>query len=73
MDTNDSKNEEQVIRISEKVILTLREASAYSGVGRNKLAKMSGEPGCSFVLYIGSKRFYKRKQLEEFLLSSKTI
>jgi len=73
MDTNDSKNEEQIIRISEKVILSLSEATAYSGIGRHKLARLSNEPGCNFVLYVGSKRFYKRKQLEEFLLSSKTI
>ena len=61
------------VRISEKVILTLNEASAYSGVGTNKLAILSREPGCKFVLYIGTKRFYKRKQLEEFLQNSETI
>ena len=61
------------IRISEKVILSLEEASAYSGVGRNKLARLSREPGCKFVLYIGSKRFYKRKELEEFLLNSEAV
>lgn len=73
MDTNDSKNDEQVIRTNEKVILTLAEATAYSGVGRNKLARLSREPGCTFVLYVGSKRFYKRKPLEEFLLNSEAI
>ncbi len=61
------------VRICEKVILTLNEASAYSGVGTNKLALLSREPGCKFVLYIGKKRYYKRKELEEFLLKSNSI
>lgn len=61
-----NKNE---IKISEKVLLTLEEAAAYSGLGINKLRKLSSEPNCKFVLYNGSKRLFKRKLLEAYLLS----
>ena len=61
------------VRISEKVILTLGEAAAYSGIGIHKLQQMANEPGCKFVLRVGSKKLYKRKRLEEFLDDAETI
>ena len=41
------------IPIWEKSNLTLEEASAYSGVGINKLRELSNERNCSFVLWVG--------------------
>ena len=61
-----NKNE---IKISERVLLSLEEAAAYSGLGINKLRQISSEPGCKFVVFNGSKRLFKRKLLEEYLLS----
>ena len=46
--------------------LTLEEAAAYSGIGINKLRKLSDDEQCRFVLWIGSKRLIKRRQLDEF-------
>lgn len=56
-----------------KVLLTLPEAAAYTGVGKNKLRELSDLKDCSFVLWIGSKRLLKRKELEEFLLSQTNL
>lgn len=53
----------------EKVYLTLEEAAAYSGIGINKLRKLSDEKNCPFVLWNGSKRLLKRKKLDEYLES----
>ncbi|MCR5593356.1 MAG: transposase [Saccharofermentans sp.] len=61
------------VRISEKVILSLSEASAYSGIGIHKLQRLASEPGCDFVIYVGSRKCYKRKKLEEFLEKSEAI
>lgn len=61
------------IPIWEKTNLTLDEASAYSGIGINKLRKLSDERNCNFVLWNGSKRLIKRKKLDEFLEKSYSI
>lgn len=55
------------VPIWEKSNLTLEEAAAYSGIGINKLRRLSDSESCPFVLWIGSKRLIKRKQLDEYL------
>lgn len=55
------------VPIWEKTNLTLEEASAYSGIGVNKLREISNENSCPFVLWVGSKRLIKRKQLDKYL------
>lgn len=55
------------IPIWEKTNLTLEEASAYSGIGVNKLREISNENSCPFVLWVGSKRLIKRRQLDRYL------
>jgi len=55
------------IPIWEKSNLTLEEASAYSGVGINKLRELSDERNCTFVLWNGSKRLIKRRMLDIYL------
>lgn len=47
--------------------LTVEEAEAYSGVGRTKLRQLSNSEDCPFVLWNGTKRLIKRKQLDEYL------
>ncbi len=54
------------IPIWEKSNLTLEEAAAYSGIGINKLRKLSDSNDCQFVLWNGTKRLIKRKKLDEF-------
>lgn len=55
------------VPIWEKTNLTLEEASAYSGIGVNKLREISNENNCQFVLWVGSKRLIKRRQLDRYL------
>lgn len=61
------------VPIWEKSNLTLDEASAYSGIGINKLRALSDERNCTFVLWNGSKRLIKRKKLDEYLEKSYSI
>lgn len=55
------------VPIWEKTNLTLEEASAYSGIGVNKLREISNENSCPFVLWVGRKRLIKRRQLDRYL------
>lgn len=55
------------VPIWEKSNLTIEEAVEYSGVGRNKLRQLSDNDNCPFVLWVGSKRLIKRKELDDFL------
>ena len=56
----------KTVPIWEKANLTLEEAAAYSGIGINKLRKLSDDENCPFVLWIGSKRLIKRRKLDEY-------
>lgn len=51
----------------EKSNLTLEEASAYSGIGINKLRELSNDNNCPFVLWVGSKRLIKRKLFDSYI------
>ncbi len=55
------------VPIWQKFSLTLEETAAYSGIGINKLRKITDEKDCHFVLFIGRKRLIKRRQFEEYL------
>lgn len=57
------------VPIWEKSNLTLEEAAAYSGIGINKLRKLTDDEDCEFVLWIGTKRLIKRRKLDEYLES----
>ena len=55
------------VPIWEKSNLTLEEAAAYSGIGINKLRKITNEKNCNFVLFVGNKRLIKRRLLDKYL------
>ena len=55
------------IPIWEKSNLTLEEAAPYSGIGINKLRKLTESEQCSFVLWNGTKRLIKRRKLDEYM------
>lgn len=50
-----------------KTTLTLEEANAYSGISINKLVELSDDPDCDFIMWVGRKRLFKRKRLDEFV------
>ena len=51
-DTREAKS----IPLDAKPLLTLKEASIYTGIGINKLREMSNENSCDYVLFVGRKR-----------------
>lgn len=56
-----------------KSTLSLEEATAYSGIGKHKLAELADAPDCDFILWIGRKRLFKRKKLDELIETSFSI
>ena len=50
-----------------KTTLTIREAAEYSNIGINKIDSLLRTPNCPFVLYVGTKKLVKRKELEQFI------
>lgn len=59
--------EKPQVPIWERATLTVEEAAAYSGIGKNKIRSLTDDEDCPFVLWVGSKRLIKRKQLDEFI------
>lgn len=63
----------KVTPVWEKDLLTIDEANAYTGIGRNKLLELTERRGCKFVIWNGNTRFIKRVKFEEFLDNARTI
>ncbi len=61
------------VPVWEKANLSMEEASAYFGIGINKLREMTNEDNCPFVLWNGSKRMIKRRAFEKFLEAAYSI
>lgn len=61
------------IPIPQKVMLTIKEASAYSNIGINKIDKMLRMPNCPFAFYVGAKKLVKRKEFEKYISDRTTI
>ena len=61
------------VPIWEKSNLTLEEAAVYSGIGINKLRKMTDREDCTFVLWIGTKRLIKCRKLDEYVEKAYSI
>lgn len=68
-ETRDGKR----IPLEAKPLLTLKEASVYTGIGINKLREMSNERSCDYVLFVGRKRMFKREALLRFLKEAYSV
>ena len=64
---------EKEVPIWEKSNLTLEEASAYFGIGINKLRDMTNDRNCKYVIWCGNKRLIKRKLFDEYLEKTYSI
>lgn len=60
-------NDNNIIPIPQKAVLSVREAAAYTNIGINKIDNMLRRPNCPFVLYVGTKKLVKRKEFEKFI------
>ena len=65
--------EAKSVPLDAKPLLTLKEASIYTGIGINKLREMSNESSCDDVLFVGRKRMFKREALLQFLKEAYSV
>ena len=70
--TSETK-EAKSIPLDAKPLLTLKEASIYTGIGIYKLREMSNESSCDYVLFVGRKRMFKREALLQFLKEAYSV
>lgn len=68
-----SDTPEKGMPLEMKPLLTLKEASLYTGIGINKLRDMSNERNCNYVLFVRRKRMFKRESLLKFLAESYSV
>ena len=59
--------EHEKVPIHLKLNLTVKEAAEYSNIGINKIDAMLSQPGCPFVLYVGTKKLVKREAFAKAL------
>lgn len=64
---NNQKKQKLDVPIWQKTNLTLEEASAYSGIGINKIREISNVESCAFVLWVGAKRLIKRRLFDDYI------
>lgn len=55
------------IPIYHRPIISVDEATAYSGIGRTKLYELTTMENCPFVIWVGTRRVIKRKSLLSIL------
>lgn len=67
----ETKLKSNEIPLSERFMLTIKEAANYFGIGEKTLKKISGDANCT--LWVGSKRMIKRRALERYLETAYSI
>ncbi len=63
----DYETKVMLVPLWHKSTLSLEEATAYTGIGKHKLAELADDPDCEFILWVGRKRLFKRKRLDEYI------
>ena len=66
-DLNNSGNQVESVPVWVKPYLTIDEATAYTGIGRDKLYEMTSQEKCPFVLWVGNRRMIKRRVFDEYI------
>lgn len=61
------------VPIWERSLLTIIEASDYTGIGINKLRRLAVDSQSNLVIYVGAKKMFKRKKLDEYLDRSASV
>ncbi|SFX14533.1 excisionase [Ruminococcus sp. XPD3002] len=69
--TQESKK--TVVPVSDKYMLTIREASIYFSIGEKKLRRLAEEHTGDFAVINGNRYLIIRTKFEQFLLETSTI
>ena len=61
------KEDKKTVPIYKKLMLSVEEAAAYSGIGTKKIRELMQEHEREFVLCVGKKHLIRREEFENFL------
>ena len=67
------KSKQREVPIWERSLLTINEASDYTGIGINRLRSLTSNRNCELVIWVGNRRMFKRKKLDEYLENASSI
>ena len=67
------ETKEPVVPVSEKYMLTIKEASNYFSIGEKKLRRLAEEHTGDFAVINGNRYLIIRTKFEQFLLETSTI
>ncbi len=68
-----TRSQKKAVPIWERSLLTIKEASDYTGLGVYKLRMLAAKPNSGLILYVGAKKMFKRKKLDEYLENALSI
>lgn len=57
----------QRLKINEKLLITIEEASEYSHIGEDRLRDLIKRESPQFVLRVGTRTLIKRKMFEQYI------
>ncbi len=61
------------VPIWERSLLTINEAADYTGIGVNKLRRLAEKRNSNLVIWVGSRKMFKRRKLDEYLDNAVSI
>ena len=64
---NQSHKKIREVPIWERTLLTINETSDYTGIGVSKLRLLASKRNSKLIVYVGAKKMFKRKKLDEYL------
>lgn len=66
-------NERIEVPLWKRFLLTVEETSSLTGIGRNRLYELSLNEAEDCVVWVGSRRLFKRRKFEEFLMNVSSL
>lgn len=74
MDNNTSnKCEKIIVPLEQRILLTIPEAAKYTGIGVNRLRRLANKRNSKLIVWVGARKMFKRKQLDEYLENASSI
>jgi len=66
---NIEEEKEIFVPIHQKILLSVEEAAAYSGIGINSIRSAIKAKSCPYVFKVGSRSMIKRKEFDNYVSS----
>ena len=74
MDNNTSNMCEKItVPLEQRILLTIPEAAKYTGIGVNRLRRLANKRNSKLIVWVGARKMFKRKQLDEYLENASSI